>query len=72
MVTDNTAYVGTSNWSGDYFTTTAGVALVLRSTLAPEWALYHNVSLDTFAISQLQDIFMRDWDSPYAKSLELR
>lgn len=25
MVTDESAYIGTSNWSGDYFTNTAGV-----------------------------------------------
>lgn len=30
MVTDHTAYIGTSNWSGDYFTTTAGIGLVLH------------------------------------------
>lgn len=29
MVTDRSAYIGTSNWSGDYFTTTAGIGLVL-------------------------------------------
>lgn len=30
MVTDRSAYIGTSNWSGDYFTTTAGIGLVLH------------------------------------------
>ncbi|KAJ8979443.1 hypothetical protein NQ317_006757 [Molorchus minor] len=33
MVTDNTAYIGTSNWSGDYFTDTAGVAFVLHDPI---------------------------------------
>lgn len=30
MVTDRSAYIGTSNWSGDYFTNTAGIGLVLH------------------------------------------
>jgi phospholipase D3/4 len=33
MVTDNTAYIGTSNWSEDYFVTTAGVGLIINQTL---------------------------------------
>uniref|UniRef100_A0A1B0C3P7 PLD phosphodiesterase domain-containing protein n=1 Tax=Glossina palpalis gambiensis TaxID=67801 RepID=A0A1B0C3P7_9MUSC len=31
MVTDNAAYIGTSNWSGDYFTDTAGIGLYLQA-----------------------------------------
>ncbi|CAD6191629.1 unnamed protein product [Caenorhabditis auriculariae] len=54
MVTDDTAYVGTSNWSGDYFISTAGVALVVRQKAASR---------------QLQEVFDRDWGSPYAASL---
>lgn len=30
MVTDRTAYIGTSNWSGDYFINTAGIGLVMQ------------------------------------------
>ncbi|KAK0408733.1 hypothetical protein QR680_004126 [Steinernema hermaphroditum] len=30
MVTDNTAYIGTSNWSGDYFLVTGGIGFVLQ------------------------------------------
>lgn len=30
MVTDRTAYIGTSNWSGDYFINTAGIGLVMN------------------------------------------
>ncbi|KAK7904994.1 hypothetical protein WMY93_017601 [Mugilogobius chulae] len=33
MVTDKVAYIGTSNWSGDYFTTTGGVGLVISHML---------------------------------------
>uniref|UniRef100_A0A914CJI2 PLD phosphodiesterase domain-containing protein n=1 Tax=Acrobeloides nanus TaxID=290746 RepID=A0A914CJI2_9BILA len=31
MVTDNTAYIGTSNWVGDYFIATAGIGMVIKS-----------------------------------------
>ncbi|ETN86054.1 phospholipase D domain protein, partial [Necator americanus] len=54
MVTDQTAYVGTSNWAGDYFITTAGVGLAMIS---------HG---ENGIVQQLQAIFDRDWDSPYA------
>ncbi|KAK6732489.1 hypothetical protein RB195_016706 [Necator americanus] len=54
MVTDQTAYVGTSNWAGDYFITTAGVGLAMTS---------HG---ENGIVQQLQAIFDRDWDSPYA------
>lgn len=61
MVTDKTAYIGTSNWSGDYFTDTAGIALVLRDT--SENDAVSNVR------KNLVGIFERDWDSPYAMAL---
>lgn len=63
MVTDNTAYIGTSNWAGDYFTDTAGIAFVLHDPLFDR-----NVSHTTIR-SQLQGVFERDWNSPYAHSL---
>ncbi|XP_019533007.3 5'-3' exonuclease PLD3 [Aedes albopictus] len=55
MVTDNTAYIGTSNWSGDYFIDTAGIGLVM-SSFAPNGTI----------VSDLQAIFERDWTSKYA------
>ncbi|XP_052860340.1 5'-3' exonuclease PLD3-like [Anopheles cruzii] len=55
MVTDNTAYIGTSNWSGDYFINTAGVGMVLSS-----------FDTEKTIISELQDLFERDWNSKYA------
>ncbi|KAH8293152.1 hypothetical protein KR044_007052, partial [Drosophila immigrans] len=60
MVTDRVAYIGTSNWSGDYFTTTAGIGLVLKDTQpsAPQ-------SLRT----DLVNIFNRDWNSAFAKEM---
>lgn len=59
MVTDKVAYIGTSNWAGDYFTNTAGVGLVI-SQHAPssEWM--------TTLQSQLKEVFSRDWDSQFA------
>ncbi|KAH9640672.1 hypothetical protein HF086_010550 [Spodoptera exigua] len=64
MVTDRTAYIGTSNWSGDYFTTTAGVAFVFQD-LAD--GLPQNMTKDIR--KELQEVFERDWNSPYAVPL---
>ncbi|XP_055371002.1 5'-3' exonuclease PLD3-like isoform X2 [Condylostylus longicornis] len=63
MVTDNTGYIGTSNWSGDYFTDTAGIGLILRETD------YDRLQNETTIRSQLENIFLRDWDSEYAVDL---
>ncbi|KAL0880322.1 hypothetical protein ABMA27_002773 [Loxostege sticticalis] len=65
MVTDRTAYVGTSNWSGDYFVDTAGVAFVLQD----ESHRSGNYSQDIRR--ELQEVFERDWSSPYALPLRL-
>lgn len=60
MVTDKVAYIGTSNWSGDYFMTTAGVGLVIsQHAPRPVWK--------TKALqSQLRAVFDRDWHSEFA------
>ncbi|VDP69544.1 unnamed protein product [Echinostoma caproni] len=65
MVTDKTAYIGTSNWSGDYFLYTGGAAFVVeedRSLPRPdeEAGIPHKSIRD-----QLVDIFRRDWNSEY-------
>lgn len=60
MVTDNTAYIGTSNWSGDYFTDTAGVAFVLHDPVFDRNASHTTIR------SELQAVFERDWNSEYA------
>ncbi|EDV99105.1 5'-3' exonuclease PLD3 [Drosophila grimshawi] len=60
MVTDRVAYIGTSNWSGDYFTDTAGIGLVLKDTVPNMTASIRN---------DLQNIFDRDWNSTYAHAL---
>ncbi|XP_034947047.1 5'-3' exonuclease PLD3-like isoform X2 [Chelonus insularis] len=57
MVTDIAAYIGTSNWSGDYFIDTAGIGVVIEDV-----GHKNNGSLR----QQLEEIFLRDWNSPYA------
>uniref|UniRef100_A0A8C6WWA1 Phospholipase D family member 4 n=1 Tax=Neogobius melanostomus TaxID=47308 RepID=A0A8C6WWA1_9GOBI len=63
MVTDKVAYIGTSNWSGDYFTTTGGVGIVI-SQRAP------HVMWEKALQSQLKTVFDRDWNSDYAVYLD--
>ncbi|XP_074861853.1 5'-3' exonuclease PLD4-like [Carettochelys insculpta] len=61
MVTDRLAYIGTSNWSEDYFINTAGVGLVVnQSEAAPGTA---QLTLR----EQLEAVFHRDWSSLYAE-----
>lgn len=60
MVTDKTAYIGTSNWSGDYFVNTAGSALVVKQ---PAESTVPTIQ------SQLQEVFERDWSSAYSSPL---
>lgn len=61
MVTEKTAYIGTSNWSGDYFITTGGIGLAI-----------HGSSLGNHSDirQQLEDVFQRDWYSEHAFSLD--
>ncbi|KAM8915504.1 5'-3' exonuclease PLD4 isoform 1-T2 [Spinachia spinachia] len=63
MVTDKVAYIGTSNWSGDYFLTTAGVGLVI-SQHAP-----HPVWKTKALQGQLRAVFDRDWYSQFSVAL---
>ncbi|XP_036061975.1 5'-3' exonuclease PLD4 isoform X1 [Onychomys torridus] len=64
MVTDKAAYIGTSNWSEDYFSSTAGVGLVVSQT-TPD-AQPHVTPVQ----EQLRWIFERDWSSRYAMGLD--
>ncbi|CAJ0582116.1 unnamed protein product, partial [Mesorhabditis spiculigera] len=57
MVTEDVAYIGTSNWSGDYFINTAGVAVISRKA--------ENGTI----VEDLQAVFDRDWESEYASFL---
>lgn len=63
MVTERTAYIGTSNWSGDYFTNTAGIGLVLQDSEHDR-----NESISTIR-TDLAGVFERDWNSMYAVEL---
>lgn len=56
MVTEKTAYIGTSNWSKDYFVNTAGVGFV---------------SSHAEIVDQLKDVFLRDWNSQYTQKLKM-
>ncbi|XP_067312732.1 5'-3' exonuclease PLD3 isoform X2 [Pseudorasbora parva] len=63
MVTDRVVYIGTSNWSENYFTQTAGVGLVVNQTGSAVGKGQQTVQ------SQLQTIFQRDWHSAFAQPL---
>lgn len=63
MVTDRVVYIGTSNWSENYFTHTAGVGLVVNQTGSVVEKGQQTVQ------NQLQEIFQRDWNSDYSETL---
>uniref|UniRef100_A0A8D0L7J2 Phospholipase D family member 4 n=1 Tax=Sphenodon punctatus TaxID=8508 RepID=A0A8D0L7J2_SPHPU len=64
MVTDKVAYIGTSNWSEDYFHTTAGVGLVIKqSSTDPR-------KKNPLIQEQLKSLFERDWNSKYSINME--
>lgn len=66
MVTDRVAYIGTSNWSGDYFINTAGIGLVVEDT-------DHERSANATTLrTELASVFERDWNSRYAVDLKRR
>ncbi|XP_043827937.1 5'-3' exonuclease PLD3-like isoform X2 [Dromiciops gliroides] len=60
MVTDQAAYIGTSNWSHDYFLRTTGVGLVIIRPLGAQMLPVQR---------ELRAVFERDWTSPYAQPL---
>ena len=53
-------YVGTSNWSGDYFTSTVGIGQVISNVANSTRAVNETIP------AQLNEIFMRDWNSQYS------
>lgn len=63
MVTDTTAYIGTSNWSGDYFINTAGIGLIMEDSV------HDRDTNETTIRSDLAAVFERDWNSVYAVDL---
>ncbi|XP_020027616.2 5'-3' exonuclease PLD4 isoform X3 [Castor canadensis] len=64
MVTDKAAYIGTSNWSEDYFSSTSGVGLVVSQRAL------HAQSRRIPVQEQLRQLFQRDWSSRYAVDLD--
>ncbi|KAK7103131.1 5'-3' exonuclease PLD3-like [Littorina saxatilis] len=60
MVTDQHAYIGTSNWSEDYFGWTGGVGFIVNQ---------NSTSTQGNFRQQLHDVFERDWNSTYIKDL---
>ncbi|XP_021509825.1 5'-3' exonuclease PLD4 isoform X2 [Meriones unguiculatus] len=64
MVTDKAAYIGTSNWSEDYFSSTCGVGLVVSQK--PDSAQPGVTPVQ----EQLRRLFERDWSSHYATDLD--
>ncbi|KAG0727375.1 Phospholipase D3 [Chionoecetes opilio] len=64
MVTDKAGYIGTSNWSADYFTNTGGIGLVINETAGGA------AGAGGGARAQLQALFERDWHSVYARPVE--
>ncbi|XP_029972650.1 phospholipase D3-like isoform X1 [Salarias fasciatus] len=65
MVTDRALYIGTSNWSENYFTQTAGVGLVVNQTGSAVGPGQQTLQ------SQAEDLFLRDWSSPYSSPLSV-
>nr|XP_056709438.1 5'-3' exonuclease PLD3-like [Euleptes europaea] len=59
MVTDRLAYIGTSNWSEDYFTKTTGVGLIVNQSNHDSITAGQEFTLR----QQLEQVFLRDWDS---------
>lgn len=63
MVTDNALYIGTSNWSPDYFINTCGVSVVIE----PKDVNNHH--LNGTIIANMQDLFERDFTSEHSHEL---
>lgn len=72
MVTDNTAYIGTSNWIGDYFISTGGVGLIVnQTTTSGDNKPYKTQGKNGITLQQqLLQVFERDWNSEYAHWLD--
>ncbi|XP_048368793.1 5'-3' exonuclease PLD3-like [Sphaerodactylus townsendi] len=66
MVTDRLAYIGTSNWSEDYFTQTAGVGLIVNQSDHDSITAGQEFTLRR----QLEQVFLRDWDSSHVVPLD--
>ncbi|XP_068247198.1 5'-3' exonuclease PLD3-like isoform X2 [Palaemon carinicauda] len=70
MVTDNTAYIGTSNWSADYFINTGGIGFIVNETSTVSDTEQNEKEDPPSLQKQLQALFERDWTSDHAKPIE--
>jgi len=73
IVTDDTLVIGTSNWSGDYFANTTGVAIVMRQRPAKTQLNQSDEDNRRYRqplINQAKQLFERDWRSIYATDLD--
>jgi len=67
MINDDTLLIGTSNWSGDYFANTTGVAIVMRQKVTEN---SEDSKRRQPLIDQSRQLFERDWRSTYATDLD--
>ena len=67
MVTERAAYVGTSNWSADYFVDTAGVGVVVGQACTTQANTTNTTDCADNSIRQrVEKIFLRNWNSIYS------
>nr|CAH8828942.1 unnamed protein product [Trichobilharzia regenti] len=73
MVTDKASFIGTSNWSGDYFLYTAGVSFIYEESNQTSCERIKPEQCEDFCIpkpisirQQVENIFRRDWNSEFA------
>lgn len=66
LVTDNGLFIGTSNWSPDYFISTCGVSLVV----SPGYSHNTNFSENPI-IRQMSALFKRDFESVYSRPIDM-
>lgn len=68
LVTDNGLFIGTSNWSPDYFISTCGVSLVVTPGV-------NSLNLTTTSqhpiIGQMSALFTRDFESIYSRPIDM-
>lgn len=70
MVTERDLYVGTSNWSPDYFTSTCGVGVVIKPGGASWRQSLDGGKAAPRVVKAMQAIFERDFNSQYAHELD--
>ncbi|GMR57938.1 hypothetical protein PMAYCL1PPCAC_28133 [Pristionchus mayeri] len=58
FVTEKAAYIGTSNWSADYWISTGGIGIAIRS-------IDHQGGKEKL-VQQVEDLYMMDFTSQYA------